>query len=633
MIKSRAWTEWRGAMSDLDTPEAQGGWGQAALWPPGARWRGALWLLAIFCAYAGVGLLFPFTETGGVALLWMPNAVLVTALLRFRPRDWPYVYAAGLLAEVAADLTYGVAPHQALYFGFVNAIEATLVVLCAALIAGGRNNIGLLSVRGAAAVILASVMVPALTGALGAVGSVWTFDSDYFTGWRTWWFGDSLGLVVGIPVGLLLRDAVRSVARRRPPSIALGSAGFAALLLAVSVVLAASGSPWGAQQTALAAAVILSLTFGAVGAPAAAAFSATVTLIALARHEGLASAPQEQALLFVAFAALYVIAATTESADRAMGELSRTRTDLETANEWLESVLEAAPDALIIVGPDGRITMASAQTDQMFGYPREELVGSTLEKLVPLRYRGKHVRHRLDFFADPTVRSVGAGLDLWGLRHDGTEFPIEVSLSPLRTGKNLQVLAAIRDITDRRQYEQRLHRQHEALIEAKQEVERLARFDSLTGLVNRAEALSRLQAALDCSRSPDYLGVLFCDVDRFKAINDTYGHSAGDAVLATLAERICQCVRHGDTVGRTGGDEMLVLLPGLHDIGEAAQIAEKIRKRAAEPIYQSGKTFSVTLSIGATLAISGEPVVETTARADAAMYEAKHRGGNTVTGA
>lgn len=168
-------------------------------------------------------------------------------------------------------------------------------------------------------------------------------------------------------------------------------------------------------------------------------------------------------------------------------------------------------------------------------------------------------------------------------------------------------------------------------VEAERQLRRLARYDTLTGLVNRAEALARLEAAITCSRVPGAeLGVLFCDIDRFKVINDTYGHSVGDAVLWTVADRVSQCVRHGDTVGRTGGDEMLVLLPGLHSLAEAVQIAEKIQARTAAPIHHCGNTFHATLSIGATLAVPGESVTETTARADAAMYRAKHAGGSTV---
>ncbi|GJF09611.1 hypothetical protein NGTWS0302_24210 [Mycolicibacterium cyprinidarum] len=168
-------------------------------------------------------------------------------------------------------------------------------------------------------------------------------------------------------------------------------------------------------------------------------------------------------------------------------------------------------------------------------------------------------------------------------------------------------------------------------VEAEQQLQRLARFDTLTGLVNRTEALARLEAAITCTRTPGTeLGVLFCDIDRFKTINDTYGHTVGDTVLWTVADRISQCVRHGDTVGRTGGDEMLVLLPDLHSLEEATQIAEKIQACTAAPIHHGSSTFHATLSIGVTLAIPGESVTDATARADAAMYQAKHAGGNTV---
>ncbi|OBH19079.1 MULTISPECIES: sensor domain-containing diguanylate cyclase [unclassified Mycobacterium] len=168
-------------------------------------------------------------------------------------------------------------------------------------------------------------------------------------------------------------------------------------------------------------------------------------------------------------------------------------------------------------------------------------------------------------------------------------------------------------------------------VEAEQRLERLARFDTLTGLVNRAEAIGRLAAALEQPRPPGmYVGVLFCDVDHFKDINDTWGHGIGDFVLATLAARVRGSVRRGDTVGRTGGDEMLVLLPGVRSIDELTQVAEKIRCRAAEPIYVSGKALYATLSIGATLALPGDSVDAVTARADTAMYQAKFGDRNTV---
>ncbi|NTY59098.1 diguanylate cyclase domain-containing protein [Mycolicibacterium sphagni] len=168
-------------------------------------------------------------------------------------------------------------------------------------------------------------------------------------------------------------------------------------------------------------------------------------------------------------------------------------------------------------------------------------------------------------------------------------------------------------------------------VKAEQQLERLARFDTLTGLANRAEAISRLESALaQPPANGAHLGILFCDIDHFKTINDTWGHGIGDTVLATLAARVSESVRHGDTVGRTGGDEILVVLPGVHSIDEVARIGEQIRRRAAEPIHQSGTTIHATMSIGATIADPGESVASITARADAAMYQAKSSNRNTV---
>ncbi len=168
-------------------------------------------------------------------------------------------------------------------------------------------------------------------------------------------------------------------------------------------------------------------------------------------------------------------------------------------------------------------------------------------------------------------------------------------------------------------------------VEAEQRLEHLARYDTLTGLVNRAEAIARFNAALQSERPPGVrLGVAFCDIDQFKTLNDTFGHLAGDVVLSTVAARIRVSVRDGDTVGRLGGDEILVLLNGVHDLDEVVAIAEKIRRRVDEPIHFSGQSVRATLSIGVTLADPGESVYSMMARADVAMYAAKRAGRNTV---
>jgi protein-histidine pros-kinase len=127
------------------------------------------------------------------------------------------------------------------------------------------------------------------------------------------------------------------------------------------------------------------------------------------------------------------------------------------------SLLEAVPDATLVVDLEGRITFANAQVERLFGYWREELAGRPIETLVPERLREAHLRHRAAYAAAPRTRAMGVGQELFGLRQDGSEFPVEIALSPLGEGPDVLVIAAIRDITDRKRTEDRLQEQAELL--------------------------------------------------------------------------------------------------------------------------------------------------------------------------
>ena len=281
-----------------------------------------------------------------------------------------------------------------------------------------------------------------------------------------------------------------------------------------------------------------------------------------------------------------------------------------------QQILTAADVAVIATDANGIIVEASPQACELFGYAREELVGMSVHLLVPPHSRAAHADHVAGFLAGHVqAKPRRARGELMGYRRDGTFVPLEISIAKVRSGNGWLLVATMEDITERKQ--------------AEEELVWKATHDPLTGLPNRALFRERLANALQRSRRHSAnVAVLFIDLDGFKAINDSHGHEAGDALLKTVAARLVEHVRPGDTVGRLAGDEFVVLCDQVEQAAAISTLAERLNDALREPVEIVGeRQISVSASIGVAVGHGsthrGDDLLRS---ADTAMYAVKQRG-------
>lgn len=282
------------------------------------------------------------------------------------------------------------------------------------------------------------------------------------------------------------------------------------------------------------------------------------------------------------------------------------------SRQLAHTLLEQAPEGILGLDADGRISLVNDQLLRCFGYDSdEELLGRPVEVLLPERLRERHVIHRRAYDARPHARRMGTILGCCGRRRDGSEFPVDVSLSPIDGVSAVRTLAIVRDATEQR-------REHERLSH-------LADHDDLTGLLNRRAFMRELGEHLDASRRYGGSGsLLMLDLDHFKRVNDRSGHRAGDRALSAVAAAVRGRLRRTDRAGRIGGDEFAVLLPhaSLDDAhAVASSLADAVR----------GGPGEITVSIGIVALDPACTADAALAAADAALYSAKAAGRDRIT--
>jgi diguanylate cyclase (GGDEF)-like protein/PAS domain S-box-containing protein len=275
------------------------------------------------------------------------------------------------------------------------------------------------------------------------------------------------------------------------------------------------------------------------------------------------------------------------------------------------AILDHAADAILTIDLDGLVESVNPAAERMFGQRADQIVGTDVHRLM----EPTEDESGLGAGIQVTTRNgLRLGREVVGRRHDSTTFPLELAVTEVELGDRTICTVVARDVTERKAFERRLTHQ--------------GTHDALTGLPNRVLFMDRLaQGLATASRSRRPLAVLFCDIDRFKVINDSLGHTAGDALLFAVAGRFRGALRGSDTVARFGGDEFVILAEELTNEADAVVVAEKMAEALREPIAIGSQEIVVSASIGIAVADPKTATPETLVRdADVAMYRAKTKG-------
>lgn len=305
----------------------------------------------------------------------------------------------------------------------------------------------------------------------------------------------------------------------------------------------------------------------------------------------------------------------TDLAELVMVQLEVRRLSIVEADgrRRFNAVAGSSPDAIICADGFGRILSWNSAAETMFGHSANEAIGQSLTMIMPEKFRPMHEAGMERVRAGRPTKLIGSLVTVPALRHDGTEFPIEMSLSHWSESGEHRFGAIVRDITDRAVAEKRL--------------KHAAEYDALTDLANRAVLKHRLEVAAAEYRS---VSVILLDLDGFKDVNDSLGHAAGDEVLKTVAGRLRDVVGEAGLPCRLGGDEFVIVIDGTADPLTTTRLANLLIEAIERPVELGERSIYVGASAGLALATGKWDANMLLEDADLALYKAKADGKGCV---
>jgi len=272
-------------------------------------------------------------------------------------------------------------------------------------------------------------------------------------------------------------------------------------------------------------------------------------------------------------------------------------------------------EGIMILSPDGRIIEVNRAFSDITGYPRDEALGQSALDVASAQQDEA-------FFTAlwNTLRTTGEWYgEIWSRHQSGRVYPLRLTVSAVHNerGELQRYVGLMTDITELKAHQQKL--------------EDIAYFDALTGLPNRALLADRIKRAMALARRYRHrLGLVFIDLDGFKAVNDAYGHAMGDRLLIALSSRMAALLRESDTLGRLGGDEFVAVLGELSREEDCFTVLDRLLEEVARPVILDGVSFSVSASLGVAFYPAGQELDadQLLRQADQAMYQAKRQGKN-----